>query len=404
MALCRDTNATHTRAWIVYCMTVVVSAAAFIAPALAQVTATPFGTVWRIRGNATASAAAAPAAGASAPRKLAVGEPVFAGERVEADAAGEMVLRTADGGWLAVRPGASFVVERFAAEGNSNDHATLRVLVGGLRLITGWIGRLNRRDYRVLTPTAAIGIRGTDHEPYVLDASLANTLAQPEGTYDKVNRGATTLEVNGKTLNLETGSVGFARAPKPAKTRALITLTMPVLLEKVPGFFVAGEFDAELDQLSASAEDSITRDLAERRKALPCDAKAVAHHWLEELDRAIVRHDTPAVLQLFAPEAVVRATVRQTDGSQATLELGRDEFARSTVAAVTALTAFQQRRLTLDGQPVPGAHCDRIQVTSTVIEQGQQNGKAYRVESTEVYELERRAGQWLATSAATTQR
>ncbi|MES2951291.1 MAG: hypothetical protein V4858_22400 [Pseudomonadota bacterium] len=387
-------------AWVICCLCVL-ACGAELTPALAQNTATQFATVWRIRGDVTATPIVAEA---ETPRRLAMGEPVFVGERLRADTVGEMVLKTADGGWLAVRPGAAFVVERFAAEGNASDHATVRVLEGGLRLITGWIGRLNRRDYRVVTPTATIGIRGTDHEPYVLNASLAQTLAQPEGTYDKVNRGATTLETNGNSVDLDAGSVGFARAAKPVKTRALITLLLPVLLEKVPDFFVAGQFDAELDQLSASADDSITRELAERRKMPKCDAKAVAVAWLRKLDRSIVRRDAGTVLQLFAPEVVVRATVRQQDGSQATVELGRDEFAQSTVAAVKALTAYKQRRLTIDAQPLPGGHCERIQVTSTVVEQGKQNGKAYRVESTEVYGLERQSGQWLAVSATTTQR
>lgn len=385
----------------VMCCLCVLASGAASTPAFAQNTATQFATVWRIRGDVTATPTAAEA---DTPRKLALGEPVFVGERLRADAVGEMVLKTTDGGWLAVRPGGVFVVERFLAEGNSNDHATVRVLEGGLRLITGWIGRLNRRDYRVATPTATIGIRGTDHEPYVLTASLAQTLAQPEGTYDKVNRGATTLETNGNTLDLDAGSVGFARAAKPVKTRALTTLLLPALLEKVPDFFVGGQFDAELDQLSASAEGSIARELAERRKLPQCDTKAIARSWLGKLDRAIVLRNAGAVLQLFAPDVTVQATVRQQDGSQVTVELDRDGFAQSTVAAVKALTAYKQRRLTVETEPLPGGHCERIQVTSTVVEQGKQNGKAYHVESTEVYGLERQSGHWLAVSATTTQR
>lgn len=401
MAGSLDGSAKNVCARVLCCLCLLASGAA-LTPALAQSAATQFGTVWRIRGDVTATPTVAQA---DTPRKLATGEPVFVGEQLRADTVGEMVLKTADGGWLAVRPGAAFVVERFAAEGNASDHATVRVIEGGLRLITGWIGRLNRRDYRVVTPTATIGIRGTDHEPYVLNASLAQTLAQPEGTYDKVNRGATTLETNGNSVDLDAGKVGFARAAKPVKTRALITLMLPVLLDKVPDFFVAGQFDAELDQLSAASEESIARELAERRKLPQCDTKAVAGSWLGKLDRAIVRRDARAVLQLFAPEVVVRATVRQQDGSQATVELDRDGFAQSTVAAVKALTGYKQRRLTVDAQALPGGtHCERIQVTSTVVEQGKQNGKAYRVESTEVYDLERQAGQWLAVSATTTQR
>jgi hypothetical protein len=39
-----------------------------------------------------------------------------------------------------------------------------------------------------------------------------------------------------------------------------------------------------------------------------------------------------------------------------------------------------------------------------VIEQGKQNGKPYRFESTEVYVLERQDEKWLAVSATTTQK
>ncbi len=399
-----------------------------------------FASVWRIRGDISAST------GETGPvRRLQAGDPVYVGERVRADASAEVVLKTEDAGLLAVRPGGVFIAERFAAEGKPTDNLTLRLVVGSVRVISGWIARINRPEYRVVTQTTTIGIRGTDHEPYVLTADLAATMSQPAGTYDKVNRGGTTLDVNGNKLDIEPGKVGFVRAPRVATTRALMTLLLPVLLDKVPDFYVPGEFDAELDLLSQSADDNAVAQLEERRKApagntMPpaaagglasttgattmvapataplaaaprdpargdsCGANSVARSWLAQLDGAIVRRNAPTILRLFAPQVVVQATVRDKDGNATTVDVSRDEFARSAGSAVKGLSDYQQRRVSIEGQPELAGACDRIIVKSVVIEQGKQNGAAYRFESTEEFTLERRAGRWLATRAATSQR
>jgi hypothetical protein len=123
----------------------------------------------------------------------------------------------------------------FSAEGKATDRQILRLITGSLRVITGWIGQLNRNDHRIITPSATIGIRGTDHEPYVLPAEMANS-SYRQGTYDKVNRGATLLDANGGNVAIESGKVGFARDPNSAgvRTRALMTILLPVLLSRVP--------------------------------------------------------------------------------------------------------------------------------------------------------------------------
>lgn len=408
--------------------------------------ATRFASVWRIRGEVTATP------GETGPaRTLQQGDAVFVGERIRAAALAEAVLKTEDAGLIAIRPQAEFAAERFAAEGKPTDHFTLRLISGGLRMITGWIGRTNRAEHRVITPSATIGIRGTDHEPYAMSSDLAETLSQNEGTYDKVNRGGTTMDVNGNTLDIDPGKVGFARMPR-VKTRALMTILLPVLLEKVPEFYVPGQFDDELDRLSQTADENALRELEARSKALPeqapvvapepaapaapaptvppaaepspapapaapapkpaapafgdCAANAVARTWLGELDAAIARRDAHAIIRKFAPEVSVRATVRGANGEPMTVEMGRDELARSTIAAVSGLTNYQQRRPSIEGQPAEGGArpCGRIGVRSVVIEQGRQNGKPYRFESIEEYVLERRAGRWLAITAETTQR
>ena len=109
---------------------------------------------------------------------------------------------------------------------------------------------------------------------------------------------------------------------------------------------------------------------------------------------------------MFAPEAAVRATVRGTDGKMTSVDIGREELAQSTIAAMKGLTGFKQRRVSIEGKlanPAAGAACDRISVRSVVIEQGRQSGKPYRFESVEEYLLELRARKWLAITAKTTQ-
>ena len=422
------------------------AAAAAESAARAGEPAARFATVWRIRGEIIATA------GETGPvRTLRPGDAVFVGERIRAAATAEAVLKTDDAGLIAVRPQAEFVAELFAAEAKPTDHFTLRVITGGLRLITGWIGRTNRAQYRVNTPSATIGIRGTDHEPYVMSADLAKILAQIEGTYDKVNRGGTSMDVNGKQLDIDPGRVGFVRR-SPIRLRGMMTLLLPVLLDKVPDFYVPGQFDDELDRLSRTADEDALREFDMRSKALPeqapvgapepaapaaraltvppaaertpapvpaapapkssatavgdCAANAVARTWLSEFDAAIARRDAPAIIHKFAPEVSVRVTVRGASGEPTTVEMRRDELAQSTLAAVRGLTNYQQRRPSIEGQPVEGGAgaCDRIVVRSVVIEQGRQNGKPYRFESVEEYVLERRAGLWLAIKAETTQR
>lgn len=433
------------------------AAAATESGAAVQADSKRFATVLRIRGDVSAS-------GSNNERKLREGDVVYIGERVRAPALAEAVLKTDDAGMVAIRPGTEFVAERFAAEDKPTDSFTVRLVTGSLRVISGWIARTNRSGHTIVTPSATIGIRGTDHEPYVLSAELAKATSNKEGTYDKVNRGGTTLQVGDNKLDIDAGRVGFVRAPAPPpkenksgfRERALLTILMPVLLDKVPDFYVPGAFDAELDQYSQTADQEALRQLEQRRKAPPpspppaaptkaqaavagpqsgspgmqskpaptstpvaapamatpaaavgaCDPTAIAKTWLKRLDGAIARRNAPAIVALFAPDASVRATVRGNEGRMTSVDITREELAQSTLAAMKGLQNFKQRRIATEGRladPAAGAACNRISLKSVAIEQGRQSGKPYRFEAVEDYVLELRAGKWLAIKAETTQ-
>lgn len=381
-----------------------------------------FANTWRIKGEVFASSKP----GTS--RKLKAGSPIYVGEQIRAGTTGEAVFKTADNGLVAVRPGAEFIPEQFAAQGQPTDRQVLRLITGSLRLITGWITQFNRDQHRIITPSATIGIRGTDHEPYVLPLDQATSNYLP-GTYDKVNRGATALGANGGNLLIEPGKVGFARDPNstPARTRALITLLLPTLLAKVPEFYVPGAFDAELDRYSANADAAPPRPATESKlatKAAPpiisqakptqaakpkptlCTPQAIGEYWLDRLDQAILNREIKTILGVFAPEVVAQATVRQKDGTTSTITLNRDEVVQSTLNSIANLKNYRQRRITIEAGFVDGsseANCRQINVQSIVIEQGSLNNQPYRFESTERYRLEQRGDEWLAIEATSTQ-
>ena len=105
-------------------------------------------------------------------------------------------IRLADGGFLSIRADTETTLERFAYAGAEDKNASMFIslLKGGFRSVTGLIGQLNRPGYRITTPSATIGIRGTDHEPFVVTPATAQALQMAAGTYDRVHSGQTFIQ------------------------------------------------------------------------------------------------------------------------------------------------------------------------------------------------------------------
>ncbi len=105
---------------------------------------------------------------------------------------GSAQLRMVDDGIVAVRPETALRIDeyKFADKEDGTERGFFSLLKGGFRSITGLIGRGNKDNYGIRTPSATIGIRGTDHETVHLTAALPNL---PVGTYNKVNTGATVV-------------------------------------------------------------------------------------------------------------------------------------------------------------------------------------------------------------------
>lgn len=386
-----------------------------------------FAMVYKVQGAVTASNAQS-----GQVRTLREGDVVYTGELIRSEAQGEAVLMADDAGVMAVRPGTVFLVDQFVAKGGRHDAMTLRILRGGMRLITGWIGTNNKQSYRIVTPRATVGIRGTDHEPFVITADMAQELKQPEGTYDKVNSGGTLVASEAGDVQVSPGQAGFAPLTAgKSRTRALLTVLMPRILDRVPDFYRPGAFDDGLADLARR-----NMEAAKRSGALESDGstaasspmppqlaapvpdsgsastasalcKQIASTWLADLDQALVRRDARAFMENFSADATITAVVRTSSGQEALLEFTREEMAASTLDAMTDLQAFSTQRVSVSVQETaaPGAAaCAALHVEAVTIESGVRGGQAYRLESLETYELAQRDGKWIATAARTAQR
>jgi len=96
---------------------------------------------------------------------LARGGRLLPGETVNTARNSSVRLRFNDGGETVVRPESSLLVQeyRFVQEAPAQDSAILRLIKGGLRALTGAIGkRGDVNAYQLRVSTATVGIRGTD--------------------------------------------------------------------------------------------------------------------------------------------------------------------------------------------------------------------------------------------------
>lgn len=129
--------------------------------------------------------------GRSSPLGLGVG--IRSGDRIITGGASNAQIRFTDTGIVALRPDTDFGVEEYNFRGlqDGNERALFSLLKGGMRTITGLVGKLNQRNYRVRTATATIGIRGTHFNLVQCNENCKNAdgSTAPDGTYGGVSDG-----------------------------------------------------------------------------------------------------------------------------------------------------------------------------------------------------------------------
>ena len=95
---------------------------------------------------------------------IARGMPVRAGDRIETEQGGHVHLRFADGAFVSVRPGSRLTIDTYRYDAAHPKESAIRFKLeqGVARSIGGKGAEAAHDRYRLNTPIAAIGVRGTD--------------------------------------------------------------------------------------------------------------------------------------------------------------------------------------------------------------------------------------------------
>lgn len=187
-------------------------------------------------------------------------------------------IKMLDGGFIAVRPDTQLKLDSFVFNGKADgsEKSFFSLLKGGFRAVTGLIGQRDKNNYRITTANATIGIRGTDHETFVVvsGSPLAGTV--PTGTYNKVNIGETFMTTDKGTIFVLANQMGFAGAKdqmpqlQPLNTDLFTVANRPVTQGKGGKKEGEGARGAAVDDPNQQGQPRVTNSLpAENILSLP---------------------------------------------------------------------------------------------------------------------------------------
>ena len=142
------------------------------------------------------------------------GDAVNEGDTLTTAATASAQIRMQDGGFIAVRPDTRLKFDSFKFNGkqDGSEQSFFSLFKGGFRAVTGLIGKINKPNYRITTPAATLGIRGTDHETFVVAPGSPMAAVASAGTYNKVNLGETSMTTSKGTISILPNQMGYAGA------------------------------------------------------------------------------------------------------------------------------------------------------------------------------------------------
>lgn len=111
-------------------------------------------------------------------RALARGDSVEEEERIITGDKSFAVLQFIDGAKVTVRPNSVLDIKEYVYNGGDENAATLSLVQGGLRVITGAMAKAEPESFKVETPVALMGVRGTEFAIVLCDDG---SICQEEG-------------------------------------------------------------------------------------------------------------------------------------------------------------------------------------------------------------------------------
>lgn len=192
-------------------------------------------------------------------RPIKADQPLYPGDIIMTGLKGELQARMADEGLIAVRPNSRLKIESYRANGDEDDNAIFSLIRGTFRSVTGWIGKFNRKNYKIRAATVTIGVRGTDHEPAVIKHIPGMKPLGKPGVYDKVNAGRTVMRNQFGEAEFGKGQVGFIGF----KSRQA-----PTRLKTPPTFFKPSRHENRFLKITRNHNTLLQQRLQQRQQQL----------------------------------------------------------------------------------------------------------------------------------------
>ena len=155
---------------------------------------------------------------------------LFAGDTIKLAEKSRLQVRFIDNQLVALKQNTVFRIDEYEFNGkqDGSENAAMSLLKGGMRSVTGAIGQLNKENYKVKTPVATLGVRGTIWHGQVCQAgSCGSNVA--DGFYGAVSAGAVVISNQGGEQVFSQDQ--FFHVPSPVTAPTRITNPPAIVVE-----------------------------------------------------------------------------------------------------------------------------------------------------------------------------
>ena len=153
-------------------------------------------------------------------RPLSKGAKIDQGDTIHTAPNARAQIRFSDGAMVALQPESQFRIDeyQFSGKADGQEKGFFSLIKGGLRTLTGWVGRSNRDNYKLSTAVATIGIRGTGYTVFITPGNELQA---------SVGEGAIAIYNTAGELLLRSGESGIVSGPNNAPRRLETLVHLP---------------------------------------------------------------------------------------------------------------------------------------------------------------------------------
>jgi hypothetical protein len=173
--------------------------------------AAPAGSITHLSGTVSAKRA-------DGSKLLSIGSEIQEGDELATQRDTYARIKFSDGSEVVMRPETALKVTNYAYNEDKpqSDNMVLNLIRGGLRAVTGLLGKRNRDRFKLDTSTATIGIRGTHFGALLCADNCASVptvsgQAPDNGLHVDVSSGAIVVTTNAGQQVVNTGEFGFVK-------------------------------------------------------------------------------------------------------------------------------------------------------------------------------------------------